>query len=167
MTRASRACRRLLIELVVAGFCAVPLAQTRLPLRQVRLVGLVLSLVSRANTGVCDEDASFTHRYADETQTPNRSAATRGVLPVSFTSAICRSRSSTVCRLRMPASCHPSPARNRWASRSAYAAMAADLVEQLDALGFGSEARALRPSTPSAVAAAPTPGGFMNVNVGI
>ena len=61
-----------------------------------------------ANTGVSTvaaEPASFTHRYADDAQTPNRSATTRGMSPVAFTSAISRSRASAVCRLRMPTSC--------------------------------------------------------------
>src|SRR4051812_2988124 len=49
--------------------------------------------------------ASFTHRYADDAQTPIRSATTRGISPVALTSAINRSRSSAVCRFRMPTSC--------------------------------------------------------------
>ena len=58
-----------------------------------------------ANTDVSTvaaDAASFIHRYADDAQTPNRSATTRGMSPVAFTSAINRSRSSAVCRLRMP-----------------------------------------------------------------
>ena len=59
-----------------------------------------------ANTGGPAADAaSFTHRYADDAQTPNRSATTRGTSPVARTSAISRSRASAVCRLRMPTSC--------------------------------------------------------------
>src|SRR5665213_778001 len=75
-----------------------------------------------ANTEALAIEASFIHRYADDAQTPNRSATTRGVSPVAFTSAISRSRASAVCRLRMRALCGARKRLNRWASRSAYKA---------------------------------------------
>ena len=83
--------------------------------------GALGALDAALGTAVAAADAtSFIHRYADDAQTPIRSATTRAVSPEDRTSAISRSRSSTVCRRRMHPLLQGSAPDHRWAWRIGY-----------------------------------------------
>ncbi len=68
-----------------------------------------------------------------------------------------------IARLRAAAVAEVPNAQNQHQIAAGRERLAAAISADLEALGFGNEARALQPSTPSAAATAATPGGFVNL----